>query len=104
MRISYWSSDVCSSDLMVLAPVIGLQARKMHMHGAPARLMAVQPMHVVEQQAFLGRDPLGGAGIGHVAPLTPLSGRSHGDAAFLGLLLHQQIGRASCRERVCQYV
>src|SRR3546814_3048442 len=62
MRISDWSSDVCSSDLQV-----GTQ-------GLPGR-----------RQAALAQ---GGADAG----------------GQVRAVAQQEIGRASCRERVCQYV
>src|SRR3546814_8610508 len=77
MRISDWSSDVCSSDLETrmrdYADDIGIAARQ------------------------LGRAPvLIGWGMGALAALLYAQTRP-----VLGLV---QIGRASCRERVCQYV
>src|SRR3546814_10827465 len=66
MRISDWSSDVCSSDLRPAGPP-GQGVRSWR-RGAP-----------------------GAAGSrGHGRPCPPLAAR--------------EIGRASCRERVCQYV
>src|SRR3546814_4497765 len=62
MRISDWSSDVCSSDLFRLGPA--------HIAGT------AEDLH-----GFRGAE-------------------GHG----LRRLVFQQIGRASCRERVCQYV
>src|SRR3546814_5727622 len=62
MRISDWSSDVCSSDLMELAVVL----IDGEFHGCPS----VWPREIV-------------------------------DAIAEGV---EEIGRASCRERVCQYV
>src|SRR3546814_8943971 len=64
MRISDWSSDVCSSDLLTLVRdgAIDMVRAFDLMAGAPARLLQVRA----------------------------------------GSL--EQIGRASCRERVCQYV
>src|SRR3546814_11943752 len=81
MRISDWSSDVCSSDLV-------LRARLGNLH------------HAVDEQAqpLLGRHP----------PRTGV--RAGQEAEFLEILHHvadrrgRQIGRASGRERVCQYV
>src|SRR3546814_8006567 len=69
MRISDWSSDVCSSDL------------------ATGR--------VRQGQLALG------LGVG-----TEGSGEGFADRADFEqrLIGHCQIGRASCRERVCQYV
>src|SRR3546814_3931519 len=62
MRISDWSSDVCSSDLL---------------HGRGADFFG----HFRGEQLGLGR---------------------FRQAWFTGAA--QEIGRASCRERVCQYV
>src|SRR3546814_1039912 len=84
MRISDWSSDVCSSDLLArvardLEAEVGRVARDVP--GAQAAF-AVQPL------LQLGLDP------------------GHGDVAGQPVAQEalEQIGRASCRERVCQYV
>src|SRR3546814_8465292 len=69
MRISDWSSDVCSSDLHV-KPAEGLDRH------CDRRLRGRRICHVERQ----------------------------GDHATAERLRHRQIGRASCRERVCQYV
>src|SRR3546814_3245125 len=78
LRISDWSSDVCSSDLLAIArPVdraahIGLQrapdakAMRVPEHAAVGFLLQVEQVHLAAELA--------------------------------------EIGRASCRERVCQYV
>src|SRR3546814_6904607 len=80
MRISDWSSDVCSSDLR---------------RTSPAHRVADDPAHGVTGRdrpgayklfAFLKRD------VGH------LTGRG------IDLIERAKLGRASCRERVCQYV
>src|SRR3546814_3865221 len=70
LRISDWSSDVCSSDLidrpaLPVANRLGPDARQRSHHRAA------------------GGDP---------------------PDAVRHLSVHDQIGRASCRERVCQYV
>src|SRR3546814_9151476 len=70
MRISDWSSDVCSSDLERRLRVPAARLRHQGGPRAAARLVARCPR----------RGP---------------------DADFGGAL---EIGRASCRERVCQYV
>src|SRR3546814_6461957 len=83
MRISDWSSDVCSSDL-------------------PQRLL-------------LGDDRLEAVEIGLALDVEVLVALALDDRAGLVLDKHErtgaenvllvpQIGRASCRERVCQYV
>src|SRR3546814_16118864 len=97
MRISDWSSDVCSSDLQIE------QAR--------ARIFAV---------ALLGAVALGAehqyAVCGDPAIATRQQARAHRLRQRRGLrnieaqlhrgryLVDVQIGRASCRERVCKYV
>src|SRR3546814_3136746 len=81
MRISDWSSDVCSSDLVnitsgaVKAPIdiLGLS------NGARSGLTGFV--------AGLARQP-----------------QLAGNNVTINNLLPGEIGRASCRERVCQYV
>src|SRR3546814_9724518 len=82
MRISDWSSDVCSSDLHRMAD--GTDRRDL---GA-AHLRDVQRLIVVVQDFHDG-----GAGNGEMQVAGPHD-QSRND----------EIGRASCRERVCQYV
>src|SRR3546814_2459167 len=67
MRISDWSSDVCSSDLICQRG-----------NGDAADQVRRQPRHDAQVLAD-----------------------EHGDTGSLYL---DEIGRASCRERVCQYV
>src|SRR3546814_9526678 len=69
MRISDWSSDVCSSDLAV-------------------------PAHEVSSREDLDTAHAGIKGIAG----------THRALAGTRELLAGEIGRASCRERVCQYV
>src|SRR3546814_2610652 len=82
MRISDWSSDVCSSDLFAAeTPGAGRVA------GLPRKIVG----ETVRQtgSARLRRQ------------IAPAVGKQRG-----GILLEEvvEIGRASCRERVCQYV
>src|SRR3546814_6889657 len=77
MRISDWSSDVCSSDL------------------APRR-RGQQRLHALEA--------VGGVDSGLAQRgLVELFQVAYQHIGFGGVHL-EQIGRASCRERVCQYV
>src|SRR3546814_6828967 len=70
MRISDWSSDVCSSDLAACC---------------------ARPMRLGVLVRIVGDQRIGRA--------------QHAAAAAVVLFeLDYQIGRASCRERVCQYV
>src|SRR3546814_4658702 len=90
MRISDWSSDVCSSDLVrrsVPRPEI-----------QPFRHEVTGENHLVD----LGRavDQTGLAGVA----VHPFQHGILGVAARPTELDRREIGRASCRERVCQYV
>src|SRR3546814_15768619 len=101
MRISDWSSDVCSSDL--------LQRLDVYLYDSPKltrRLSVVRPAALVlalkfeftaDVEAFVER------------PRTLQVDTSHHELSFWtrtrrGLEQFHQIGRASCRERVCQHV
>src|SRR3546814_5329589 len=83
LRISDWSSDVCSSDLNV---------RYRRKPVAPSRLhLSVKP--------WKGRASGGVNGIRH-----GMTSNEGPFAAIWSRAYPLQIGRASCRERVCQYV
>src|SRR3546814_4848448 len=86
MRISDWSSDMCSSDLAVVPQGVAsvLQLAEELRHGRMVHRLA----RIVFQEILLGY-------IRHVRVLLVL-----GQQMIEGL----EIGRASCRERVCQYV
>src|SRR3546814_20589596 len=90
MRISDWSSDVCSSDLLG----VRLGAGK---HGGDDFPSGEMPL--ADRRAE----------IGDAVALEALDDRlqrlfRHVVAFLAERLLQDQIGRASCRERVCQYV
>src|SRR3546814_3476510 len=88
MRISDWSSDVCSSDL---APYIPVPAFVPPAPSAPVAPPAAGSLY---------NGPINGYIVHHhvchrtccICNWRPISGSGG------------QIGRASCRERVCQYV
>src|SRR3546814_14401775 len=90
MRISDWSSDVCSSDL-----IKRLDLRRLLV----GRRRGILLLFAMQQNQ-------------HVAVLDVGDGRVGGELergldvrfGFGGLGAVGQIGRASCRERVCQYV
>src|SRR3546814_10487478 len=82
MRISDWSSDVCSSDLHeVTGRLVAMLGR--------APLLVVALLIVVLAFWLVRRLLLSGHRRLRVRSLSPAA---------------SQIGRASCRERVCQYV
>src|SRR3546814_1016179 len=89
MRISDWSSDVCSSDLQGPAPFVNAR-------------------HIIQCQPRKddGRGPEDRRARAKVE--TPhRQRRESGEEIFPTLaepVLLRKIGRASCRERVCQYV
>src|SRR3546814_1479183 len=84
MRISDWSSDVCSSDLSALIQ----NAAEATLKGVELELTAI-PVAGLELSGSLGyTDPK------YVRYVDPATGAD----------LSNEIGRASCRERVCQYV
>src|SRR3546814_8164931 len=87
MRISDWSSDVCSSDLLRLRQRLGELIEKMMIEHEIAHAPADEAGAIGELRQLLatGLDQRPGRIIG-------------GERDIL------QLGRASCRERVCQYV
>src|SRR3546814_19948716 len=104
MRISDWSSDVCSSDLKLAQRIeeqIGPHGYRVFSDSAPA----LEKAHARN------------AALGWIGKNTLLMRRDAGSWFFLGEIytdlpllesseepVGNQIGRASCRERVCQYV
>src|SRR3546814_5386429 len=104
MRISDWSSDVCSSDLSSVGSRCRAQPsdasifsrsqsvlRSLGLWIATMRCLGRETL-VVSNYDQLCRVPNRGQGAGATRPESTL-GRSR-----------VEIGRASCRERVCQYV
>src|SRR3546814_1286140 len=122
MRISDWSSDVCSSDLLAL-----LLRRQLREHdtlarmggdefavllencgGAHANAVAEKIRSTIGGFAFTweGRIHHTGASVGQVEfNGSGLVARDVVEAADrMCYAAKAEIGRASCRERVCQYV
>src|SRR3546814_2063552 len=130
MRISDWSSDVCSADLKRLPQRIKIPFIVVAIYGGPLILLVISKLveavraghpSVQAGAAFLtvsidqhlltflewqagrdhGRRQVNGADLGQQQPSQVV--------AMLFFLSHQlqparQIGRESCRESVCQYV
>src|SRR3546814_11392253 len=87
MRISDWSSDVCSSDLIGRAAACRIPDRSHRSRLRPARRPCPRTLRPFPApRCGLRPDPWRRG-----APRRPLG-------------LPSEIGRASCRERVCQYV
>src|SRR3546814_5161055 len=85
MRISDWSSDVCSSDLDLVAHR-GLGLRRRADEDDAGGVQRLDELRVLREEAEAGVHRFGAALL-----------RRRDDPV-------DQIGRASCRERVCQYV
>src|SRR3546814_9244427 len=83
LRISDWSSDVCSSDLGVMS-------------GRHRRVIG-------DASAGRPRDEVIGA-LSLKGIKSGIELRQDHEPDGVGLWRADQIGRASCRERVCQYV
>src|SRR3546814_4723985 len=98
MRISDWSSDVCSSDL----PVVQDQREGAHIQhladepGENVRAFVQRPPETGERNVDGDQD---GRQEGDVARQQTESRVDVGDEG-----LREEIGRASCRDRVCTYV
>src|SRR3546814_4530232 len=97
MRISDWSSDVCSSDLAGVVPAETPAGK----HYSSMGLTVEHPLDLV-------RIPIGEFGhhTGYVYDFETLKAELEA-AGFRDVVrcpLGEKIGRASCRERVCPYV
>src|SRR3546814_7915594 len=106
MRISDWSSDVCSSDLWNQA-----QAELQQVGASIAALntLASQVSGTASLSAFLLESTsttfeLRGAVEEDHRQLAVLEDEVNKTVVVIDRLLNEQIGRASGRERVCQYV
>src|SRR3546814_5867244 len=93
MRISDWSSDVCSSDL---------RARRRAQDGVASGRSETFG-DVETDDARVEREDIGAQA--RVVAVGEAVGDRRVVEEILDVKLHrEQIGRASCRERVCQYV
>src|SRR3546814_16476156 len=107
MRISDWSSDVCSSDLRKI-PVIAAAALLTAWAGGTASAQSVTDI------AWGGSNPGGvmyymvgvaGTEIGKELPEVNITQvTTGGSTENAKRLIKGEIGRASCRERLCQSV
>src|SRR3546814_11406189 len=109
MRISDWSSDVCSSDLVALA------ARQVE-HLAEVDFQEIlrdgkRAPEIEPPMPAVGEESPAQAAVGDVVDAAEIAKhlrRGHAVVAPAARVLAVegpvQIGRASCRESVCQYV
>src|SRR3546814_14859840 len=97
MRISDWSSDVCSSDLIREEFSDMAQHARTDRSASARKDDVIQIRAAAELKAMLSRAAsLRGQ---KLSEFMLASARREAEATIL-----DQIGRASCRERVCQYV
>src|SRR3546814_9743973 len=107
MRISDWSSDVCSSDLLAFQPFEAPD--EVEAACDPRRVEAPLEAILHLRQMLLGfqrrRAPGAARLVAAGGKLLPVR-KPHGDLDMHRLEMsgNGKIGRASCRERVCQYV
>src|SRR3546814_12581901 len=113
MRISDWSSDVCSSDLRTTVDLRGLGARRtlvlldgkrmqpsdlfnsIDLNGIPASLISSTEIITGGASAIYVSDALAGV----------INFQLRKNFSVIELDAHQgKIGKSPCRERVCQYV
>src|SRR3546814_14042370 len=100
MRISDWSSDVCSSDLLLVAANGNLPSGVASIK--PLTMFAPMPIGLALLAVgllyfrWVGRRWLGSRDDPTVTPARTES--------YFARTYGIEIGRASCRERVCQYV
>src|SRR3546814_12637677 len=98
MRSSDWSSDVCSSNLAALRPVVEAHPPSV----TPAEFAATRQSLFSFRYCNLAFAPASRQQRSLYRPAHE-SARDLVYARWL-TLLRGKIGRASCRERVCQYV
>src|SRR3546814_12623628 len=98
MRISDWSSDVCSSDLWIVDGYTLAFAALLLAAGALSDRYGAKPVYLAGLAVFTLASLLCGAApsSGLLVAARMLPG--------LGAALFLPLGRASCRARVCQYV
>src|SRR3546814_11540676 len=111
MLISDWSSDVCSSDLLLWgnpAQTASLEAERLPAKGRRQQESFGGSMAVIEGVKRVLQETLQlGDRVERFDPSTPLFGsipECDSMAVVTVVTALEEIGSASCRERVCQYV
>src|SRR3546814_4560630 len=118
MRISDWSSDVCSSDLGSCVRGRGLTGAPLTMDGMDnvaldpalhARFAGIDRLYGTGALSRLATSRVAVVGMGGVGSwvVEALARSGVGHLTLIDaddICVSNKIGRASCRERVCQYV
>src|SRR3546814_3686685 len=97
MRISDWSSDVCSSDL-IESP--GIPKTKAGIQDPPSVALLADALSIIPSTCPLPNF----WGVLENFLLTAYATHAATSAPAPGSAPIREIGRASCRERVCKYV
>src|SRR3546814_12334271 len=103
MRISDWSSDVCSSDLVGEEMVGGVAEE---VTGTVCEVPAIDLLHLLQPLApGLGEScELVTGRVGHACSLVVAGRPRPAPSRWMARRARGKIGSASCRERVCQDV
>src|SRR3546814_6024395 len=106
MRISDWSSDVCSSDLrshpVPQVTIAGGVAKMTKLAQGMLDVHSKRGMADLDALAQLAREAGASEDLAaHIAGANTVAG-AFDEAQAAGLDIGNKIGRASCRERVCQ--
>src|SRR3546814_13395931 len=110
MRISDWSSDVCSSDLCPARQLsLALVGRHRIEHALDVLSVreqsgAVHPIATVADHRLESLRLITELILRTLTAAIEIFGQQHDGIARDIRFAAKQIGRASCRERVCQYV
>src|SRR3546814_11690854 len=102
MRISDWSSDVCSSDLVdSLISYIRKNSRLLSRRPVDSPLIVLVDWEVSDSKLANLKQAYGADADRYIVRANPAHCSAELGSTFVGL---EQSGRASCRERVCQNV
>src|SRR3546814_11896076 len=114
MRISDWSSDVCSSDLIVGTErpfVVDAIEERRHQNSGKAERHHGEEQECacnLEESTNYAQHSISAFRYGSAIAICGYTARAmaltHARSAGIGAIMLYEIGRASCRERVCQYV
>src|SRR3546814_14241753 len=115
MRISDWSSDVCSSDLA--GRIAGVRVNPLEedgeedlaavMEGVPDLVMipkVTAPEQIARLDAAIGEHEIRLGLAPGSTEIVPNIESARGLTRTIALAQASPLGRAACRERVCQYV
>src|SRR3546814_13353072 len=96
MRISDWSSDVCSSELYSLREHVDMSFRE------PVLVFDIETIPDLDGgRRIMGLEQMNDAEVWAAMKTQRLAQKGND---FMPGHLQREIGRAQCRERVCQYV